>query len=101
MSIIDPPSFENNSDSLDLQNAELFFFHLNNSDKSPRGPGSTNVRPAINHRDRLLVNEQLDRGVETSRKDQPEGLPNIGNTCFLNSILQFLYGATEAKNFLI
>jgi ubiquitin C-terminal hydrolase len=43
-------------------------------------------------------NIMINRGDESKL---PMGLQNIGNTCFLNSIIQFLYAPSKFRDFLI
>lgn len=39
--------------------------------------------------------------VETSTADEPVGLENIGNTCYLNSLLQYLYTVKPLRDMVL
>ena len=37
---------------------------------------------------------------KTQKKSEPRGLPNIGNTCFLNTALQMLFSIDNLRKYL-
>ena len=47
---------------------------------------------------RKLDDPNADIQAEPARADQPVGLENIGNTCYLNSLLQYLYTVRAVRN---
>ena len=47
---------------------------------------------------RKLDDPNADIQAEPARDDQPVGLGNIGNTCYLNSLLQYLYTVRAVRH---
>lgn len=52
-------------------------------------------RPAIQA---FLEGKDISEFQGPARRDIPAGLRNIGNTCYLNSVLQFLYAVKPIRD---
>lgn len=50
---------------------------------------------------RKLDDPNADVQAESSTADEPVGLDNIGNTCYLNSLLQYLYTVKPLRDMVI
>jgi ubiquitin carboxyl-terminal hydrolase 25/28 len=58
---------------------------------------------ATNRQSSTLLDALREKGVrtESASKDWPVGLENIGNTCYLNSLLQFLFTVLQLRNLVL
>lgn len=49
----------------------------------------------------MLISEPLSSPQPTSLVDAPPGLKNIGNTCYLNSLLQYFYNVKVVRDLVL
>lgn len=95
-----------NPDSLPDEN--VWEYYLHNSTSAGLSDTNNSAREALRviaeHRQSQLLKAKLvnpDAVVQLATADEPVGLGNIGNTCYLNSLLQFYYTVKTVRDVVI
>ncbi|XP_076812613.1 ubiquitin carboxyl-terminal hydrolase 19-like isoform X3 [Clavelina lepadiformis] len=89
-----PKDTSHNNCESDEENLDLF-----NEAASTSGDGASEPVQSVWYNN--LSNNSLNKSAETGSKPGCTGLDNVGNTCFMNSVLQALANTVEVRDYFV